>query len=97
MRREGDHDKDDAMGGPPVERSGLSGRWIVIIVAAVLLVIFAIQNSERVDVDFFIFDTQARVVTVIVVAAVLGFVIGFFVGRPGKLERKAMKKGMNQS
>jgi uncharacterized integral membrane protein len=53
--------------------------------------IFAIQNSERVDVDFLLFDTKARVVTVIVVAAALGFVIGFFVGRPSRSERKAMK------
>ena len=97
MRREGDQGMGNGMGGPPpaVERSGLSGKWIAIIVAAVLLLIFAIQNSERVDVDFFVFDTKARVVTVIVVAAVLGFVIGFFVGRPSKVERKAIKGGQD--
>lgn len=93
MRREGDQGMGDGMGGPPVQRSGLSGKWIAIIVAGALLLIFALQNSERVDVDFLIFDAQARVVTVIVVAAILGFVIGFFVGRPSKAERKAMKKG----
>jgi len=97
MRREGDQGMGDGMGGqpPPVERSGLSGKWIAVIVASVLLVIFALQNSERVDVDFFVFDTKARVVTVIVVAAVLGFVIGFFVGRPSKVERKAIKRGLD--
>ncbi|HLA94054.1 MAG TPA: lipopolysaccharide assembly protein LapA domain-containing protein [Actinomycetota bacterium] len=91
MRREGDPGEGDGMGRPPVQRSGPSGKWIAIIVAAVLLLIFAIQNSERVDVDFFVIDTRARVVTVIVVAAALGFVIGFFVGRPSRSERKAMK------
>lgn len=95
MRREGDQGMGDGTGGPPVERSGLSGKWIAVIVAGALLLIFALQNSERVDVDFFVFDTEARVVTVILVAAILGFVIGFFVGRPSKLERKAMKKGMD--
>ena len=91
MRREGDPGMGDGTGGPPVQTSGPSGKWIAIIVAAVLLLIFAIQNSERVDVDFFVIDTRARVVTVIVVAAALGFVIGFFVGRPSRSERKAMK------
>jgi len=90
MRREGDPGMGDGTVGPPVQKSGPSGKWIAIIVAAVLLLIFAIQNSERVDVDFLVFDTKARVVTVIVVAAVLGFVIGFFVGRPSRSERKAM-------
>ena len=94
MRREGDQGMGDDMDGP-VGRSGMSGKWIAVIVAAVVLLVFALQNSERVDVDFLVFDTQARVVTVIVVAAVLGFVIGFFVGRPSKLERQAMKRGMD--
>lgn len=95
MRREGDMGTDDGRGEPPVERSGLSPKWIAIIVAAVLLLIFAIQNSERVDVDFLVIDTQARVVTVIVIAALLGFVIGYLVGRPSKVERRAIKKGMD--
>jgi uncharacterized integral membrane protein len=93
MRREGDMGMGEGM-EPRPERTGLSPKWIAVIVAAVLLVIFALQNSERVDVDFFVFDTEARVVTVIVVAAILGFVIGYFVGRPSKVERRAMKKGM---
>jgi uncharacterized integral membrane protein len=90
MRRDGDPDRDEGV-GPPLERSGLSGKWIAVIVAAVLLLIFAIQNSERVDVDFWVFDAQVRIVTVIVVAAVLGFVIGWFVGRPSRAERKAIR------
>jgi uncharacterized integral membrane protein len=91
MRREGDQGMGDGMEGPPVEKSGLSGKWIAVIVAGVLLLIFAFQNAERVDVDFLFFDTEARVVSVIVVAAVLGFVIGFFVGRPSRAQRKAMR------
>lgn len=93
MRREGDMGMDEGP-GPQPERTGPSPKWVAIAVAAVLLVIFALQNSERVDVDFFVFDTKARVVTVIIVAAILGFVIGFFVGRPSKTERRAMKRGM---
>jgi uncharacterized integral membrane protein len=84
----------DATDGQP-ERSGMSGKWIGVIVAGALLLIFGLQNSEKVDVDFWIFDAQARIVTVIVVAALLGFVIGWFVGRPSRMQRKAMRKGMD--
>ena len=94
MRREDDEGgREDPV--PEPERSGPSTRWIIVIVAAVLLVIFALQIAARVDVDFFVFDTEARVVTVIVVAAILGFLIGYFVGRPSTVERKAMRMGMD--
>lgn len=99
MRRAGDQGMEDGSGGPPLappDRSGLSGRWIAVIVAAVILVIFAILNSERVRVNFLLFDTQARVVTVIVASAGLGFLIGWLVGRPSKGERRAMKKGFDK-
>jgi uncharacterized integral membrane protein len=92
MRREGDQGMGEDRRTPsPPARSGLSGRWIAVIVAAVLLVIFAILNSERVTVDFLFFDAKARTVTVIVVAAALGFVIGYFVGRPSRTQRKALR------
>jgi len=94
MRRRGDFGADgngDGKGGT-VPRSGISPRWIVAGVVAVVLLIFALQNSERVDVDFLFFDTQVRVVTVIAISAVLGFLVGWFVGHPGRSERKAMRK-----
>jgi uncharacterized integral membrane protein len=84
----GNGDGSDGAGGLP--RSGVSPRWIVAGVVAVLLLIFALQNSERVDVDVLFFDAQVRVVTVILVSAVLGFLVGWFVGHPSRAERKAM-------
>jgi uncharacterized integral membrane protein len=94
MRREDDPGMSDDVGGRP-EKEGLSGKWIAAIVAGVLLLIFAIQNSEKVDVDFWVFDAEVRIVSVIVLSAVLGFVIGWFVGRPSRMQRKAMRKGMD--
>ena len=103
MRREDEFDPGggDAGGGggrtpEPVPRSGLRPRWIVAGIAAVALLIFAIQNSERVDVDFLVFDAQVRVVSVIVVSAALGFVVGWFLARPSRAERKAMHHGMEK-
>lgn len=98
MRRddESDHGPPRDPGGgrsQPVEppRSGVSFRQVVIAVVAVVLLAFAVANFNSVKVNFLLFDTQARLVTVIVVAAGLGFVIGYFVGRPGRLQRKYLK------
>ncbi len=75
---------------PP--RSGVSFRQVLIAIVAVILIAFAIANFNSVKVNFLLFDTRARMVTVIVVAAGLGFVIGYFVGRPGRLQRRYLKQ-----
>jgi uncharacterized integral membrane protein len=76
----------------PPPRSGISFRQVLIAIVAVILIAFAIANFDSVKVNFLLFDTRARMVTVIVVAAGLGFVIGYFVGRPGRLQRKYLKQ-----
>jgi uncharacterized integral membrane protein len=102
MRREGDESgppRDpgrDPGGGrsEPVKppRAGISFRQVLIAIVAVILIAFAIANFNSVKVNFLLFDARARMVTVIVVAAGLGFVIGYFVGRPGRLQRKYLKQ-----
>ncbi len=77
---------------PALPRSGISPRQVLIAVLALLLIAFAIANFERVKVSFLLFETQARVVTVIVVAGALGFVMGYFVGRPSREQRKRLGK-----
>jgi uncharacterized membrane protein YciS (DUF1049 family) len=67
-------------------------RQVVIAIVAVILIAFGVANFDKVRVNFLLFDSQARLVTVIVVAAGLGFVIGYFVGRPGRLQRKYLKQ-----
>ena len=76
----------------PPPRSGISFRTVLIAIVAVILIVFAIANFNSVRVNLLLFDTRARLVTVIVVAAGLGFVIGYFVGRPGRLQRKYLKQ-----
>jgi uncharacterized integral membrane protein len=80
---------DEPDGG---RRSGIPPRWIVAGVVAILVLVFAIQNADRVDVDLLVFDAQVRVIVVILVSAALGFLVGWFVGRPGRGERGAMRK-----
>jgi uncharacterized integral membrane protein len=75
---------------PP--RSGIGPKQIIIGVLAILLIAFAVANSETVEVSFLVFESQARVVTVIAVAGVLGFAIGYFVGRPSREQRKRLRR-----
>jgi len=87
MRRS---DDSDDLGKEPGElpRAGIRPRWIVAGIVAIVLLIFALQNSDRVDVDFLVFDAQVRVIVVILISAALGFIVGWFVGRPSRAERK---------
>jgi uncharacterized integral membrane protein len=63
------------------ERRGPSGRTIVSLVAVALLLWFALANSDQVNVRFFFWDAEVRLVVALGVAAVLGIVIGYFGGR----------------
>ena len=71
--------------GPGRARGVLAG------LAIVALVVFAAVNFRPVRVNFVLFSSEARVVTVIVVAAALGFVVGYFVGRPTREQRRRLR------
>lgn len=84
--------KDDLEGSAaPQARSGVRPRQAIIAVAGLILVLFAAVNFGEVKVNFLVFSTQARVVTVIVVSALLGFVAGYFSGRPSREDRKRLR------
>lgn len=80
----------------PPPRSGISFRQVLVAILAVVLIAFGVANWDKVEVNFLLFDSEARIVTVIVVAAGLGFVIGYFVGRPGRLQRRYLKQRENE-
>jgi uncharacterized integral membrane protein len=80
VTRKGRDVSDDRKPGE-YRREGLSGKTIAAIVALVVLVVFMLQNRDRANVDFLFWDVEARLWVVIVIAAVLGFVIGWFLGR----------------
>jgi uncharacterized integral membrane protein len=93
-RHEGDEpDRGDErpIPGEAGRRRGISMAQVLAAIAVILLVIFAIANSRRVDVNFLFFTSRARVVTVIVLSAILGFVIGYYVGRPPRDDRKLLR------
>ena len=93
-RHEGDEpDRGDERPIPSEagSRRGISVAQVLAVIAVILLAIFAIANFEPVPVNFLLFSTTARVFTVIVVSALLGFVIGYYVGRPRRADRKLLR------
>lgn len=99
MRREGDpgprEDRNDPAGrSQPIEEppSSITPRRVVIVVFAILLLVFAVVNFDPVNVNFLLFDSDARLFTVIVVSAALGFIIGYFVGRPSREDRRYLRR-----
>jgi uncharacterized integral membrane protein len=74
-----------------VRRTGPRPRLLLALALVIVLIVFAALNFRPVRVNFLLFTTRARVVTVIVVAAALGFVAGWFVGRPGRDERRYLR------
>jgi uncharacterized integral membrane protein len=89
-----DPERDREGQRPPetVERSGISGRQVLIAVCAALLIAFAIANFDTVKVNFLLFDTEARLVTVVAVAGGLGFLLGWLIGRPSREERRHLRR-----
>ena len=59
----------------------INAKQILVGVLILLVVVLAIANSGRVKVDFVIGDVQMRLFVVIVGSALIGWVIGWFMGR----------------
>ena len=98
MRRSDELEPDDRDrridGAQPPEprRAGIRPRHVVIVLFAVVLIAFAIANFVPVRVSFLLSETRARLLAVLVVAAGLGFVIGYFIGRPTRLQRRWLRR-----
>lgn len=62
----------------------MSGKTIFIIILTALLTIFLMVNTEPVDFDFLVSTVAVSKLLVIGICIIIGFVIGFIVGRPRK-------------
>ena len=56
-------------------------RFWVMVVAIVVAAVFIIQNSQHVDVKFFFSTTNTPLVLALLLAAILGFIIGLALPR----------------
>lgn len=80
MRREDDPNDavPEAKGVGEYRRdSGPSGTTITLVVVGVLLLIFVLQNMDAANVDFLFWDTDVSLGLALLIAAALGFVLGW--------------------
>jgi lipopolysaccharide assembly protein A len=62
----------------------MSAKTISIIILTALLTIFLMVNTEAVDFNFLVTTVPVSKLLVIGVCIIVGFIIGFVVGRPRK-------------
>jgi uncharacterized integral membrane protein len=62
-------------------RRKVSTPVVVISVLGILLLLFAVLNTDDVGVDFVADTVKAPLILVIFLSALLGFIIGWFVAR----------------
>ena len=62
----------------------MSAKTIFIVILTVLLTIFLTVNTDPVDFDFLVATVPVSKLLVIGICVILGFIIGYIVGRPKK-------------
>jgi len=62
----------------------MSAKTISIIILTALLTIFLMVNTEAVDFNFLVTTVPVSKLLVIGICIIIGFIIGFVVGRPRK-------------
>jgi uncharacterized integral membrane protein len=74
---------------PPRRDRATVAKIIVGLILLILFIVFVAQNSQPVTVNLVFGDTRIRLIWVFVACALIGGVIAFLLGRPG---RRASRK-----
>lgn len=91
--------RDDERGSDPAaereralalekNRRSQGGKLILVLSITVLLMLFAVQNSESTRLSFLWFEFQPPLIWVIVVVGLAGALVGYLVGRPNREYRR---------
>lgn len=60
---------------------GITAKQVAVGILILVVVVLAIANSGRVKVDFVVGNVELRLFVVIVGSALIGWVVGWFMGR----------------
>lgn len=76
------------MADSPTQQGTSTPKIVAIVVLAGALLAFIVQNTNTVDLDWLMFGFSAPLWLMITLVGAVGFVIGYFIGRPGRAARK---------
>jgi uncharacterized integral membrane protein len=62
----------------------ISPKMVVVAILVVIVVVLAIANSQDANVDFVVADITLPLFVVIVGSAIIGLIVGYFLGRREK-------------
>ena len=68
--------------------SPITPRRVLVALLVVAALFFVFQNTNTIDVSWLFFGFSAPLWLLTVILLAVGFVIGWFVGRPSRRERK---------
>lgn len=80
---------------PEIEREGVPWGALLLLIWAVLLIIFSVQNAENATVEFLVWDWQVPVALVVMITALATLVLtglGSVFYRRRRRERRRMKQ-----
>ena len=83
-RRRDDHDR---MRELQRHRQTRAAKSVVLLALITILVLFIIWNAHQVPVSFVFLTRKIGLIWVMLACAVIGGVVGFFIGRPGRAIR----------
>ena len=73
-------------------RQSRIAKMLVSLFLVVILVVFIVQNSKPTRIDYVFFHRDTRLIWIMLTCAVIGGIVGFLIGRPGKQLRTRKKK-----
>jgi len=73
-------------------RQSRIAKMLVALFLVVILVVFTVQNSKPTRIDYVFFHRETRLIWIMLTCAVIGGIVGFLIGRPGKQRRSRKKK-----
>ena len=68
-------------------RQGRIAKLLFALFLVVMFIVFIVQNSNRTRIDYVFFHRDTRLIWIMLACGILGGLVGFLVGRPGKQVR----------
>jgi uncharacterized integral membrane protein len=71
----------DRVGAVPEEKSQSRATQILLFIAGIAAILLIVLNSQEVEIKFLFSTTTAPLIFVLIIAVLLGMIIGYILGR----------------